>query len=383
MNASPYYRRLHAAISGDRPDRVPVVPKIWVDLAANLIGTKLVDVISDPASALDVIADAAVRCKCDAARQFHFPERTIEVDGRMVYELGPDGRIGEVDIQGGLATKLYDPAAFELEDPWCIAYHHYWTADQPFVRSKSDAGRITVPDKTFLKDLGWEERQRSVIDRYHDRLALIGDCDSATMAFYVCMRGMNAAMIDLIDNKDLVHAVMEKGEAIAIERGKLNIDMGLKILRLNDSVGNMTVISPAHWREFVFPHMKNVCEELHSYDSDARIYCHICGNILPILEDLVETGLDCIGPLDPLGGMAPGEVRRRVGDSVSLMGGVDTLSFLEKSPEAIIAEAGTCIAEAGKNGGYVLGSGCVIPRGAPLENVAALRTAAELYGVSL
>jgi uroporphyrinogen-III decarboxylase len=174
---------------------------------------------------------------------------------------------------------------------------------------------------------------------------------------------------------------MEKGAAIAVEKGKFNIDLGLKILRLNDSVGNMSVISPEHWRRFVFPHMKEVCETLHAYDPEVRIYCHICGNILPIAEDLVDTGLDCIGPLDPLGNFTPAQVRERVGDAVSLMGGVNTLTFLEGRPEQIIEESAACMRQAGSHGGYVLGSGCVVPRGAPRENLLAMREAADSYGI--
>ena len=30
------------------------------------------------------------------------------------------------------------------------------------------------------------------------------------------------------------------------------------------------------------------------------IYCHICGNVLPVVELLVDAGLDCIAPLDRL-----------------------------------------------------------------------------------
>lgn len=372
-------QRLYSALNGKQPDKVPVVPKIWVDLAANLTGTDLLDVITEPAAALGAIAEAAILCGCDAARQFHFPRRKIEVDGEKVYELGAAGRVGEIDLQGGLATWLYDAKVFNLEDPAYMAYHHFWTANEPFVGSIGDARRMAVPDKKILSDFGWERRQREAINRYGDELALIGDCSSATMAFYVCMRGMNLAMFDLIEERQLVHAVMEKGEAIAISKGKLNLDMGLKILRLNDSVGNMTVISPEHWREFVFPHMKSVCDELHSYDDEARIYCHICGNVLPIAEDLVTAGIDCIGPLDPLGGMTPGQVRERVGNAVSLMGGVNTLSFVEKTPNQIIEEAHICIEEAGAKGGYVLGSGCVVPRSAPADNLLALRTAADTY----
>lgn len=102
-----------------------------------------------------------------------------------------------------------------------------------------------------------------------------------------------------------------------------------------------------------------------------------------ILDDLLATGLDCIGPLDPLGGMRVDDVRRRVGDRVSLMGGVNTLSFLCMTADEIEAEAGKCIAGAGRNGGYILGSGCVVPRATSRENLLALRRAAERYGTYL
>jgi uroporphyrinogen-III decarboxylase len=143
----------------------------------------------------------------------------------------------------------------------------------------------------------------------------------------------------------------------------------------------MSVISPTHWIEFILPHMKDVCDELHHYDPKIKIYCHICGNILPIVESLIETGLDCIGPLDPLGGFTPGQVREIVGERVSLIGGVNTLSFINNTPKQIIEEAKRCMFEAGKKGGYILSSGCVIPRGASKENLSALRIATEKYGV--
>jgi uroporphyrinogen-III decarboxylase len=262
-----------------------------------------------------------------------------------------------------------------------MAFNHYWNADEPFVRGLQDARRIATPDKHLYEELGCGNRQRKIFELFGEQLCFIGDCDSATMAFLVTMRGMNRAMFDLIEEPELVHAIMEKGAAIAIGKGKFNIDLGLKVLRLNDSVGNMNVISPEHWRRFVFPHMKEICDALHAYDPEVRIYCHICGNILPVVEDLVETGLDCIGPLDPLGNFTPAQVRKRVGDAVSLMGGVNTLTFLDGTPEQIIEESIACMHQAGARGGYILGSGCVIPREAVKENLLALRGAADVYGV--
>jgi len=374
--------KIYTAIDGGMPDRVPVVPKIWVDLGARLTGTPLTEVVTDPLTALRVIARAGRECGVDAVRQFHFPPRRIREQGERVFEVDAHGEVlGEIDMAGGLGTHLLDPEHFGIEDPYFMGYHHYWSAETPFVRDLDDAGGIAVPTKEFYLEQGCGERQQRVIRELGDDVAVLGDCSSATMAFLVCMRGMNRALFDLVEEPELVHAIMEKGAAIAIEKGKFNIDLGLKILRLNDSVGNMSVISPEHWRRFVFPHMKEVCVALHAYDPEVRVYCHICGNILPIVEDLVETGLDCIGPLDPLGNFTPAQVRERVGDEVSLMGGVNTLTFLEGRPEQIIEESVACMRQAGSRGGYILGSGCVVPRDAPRENLMALREAAEAYGI--
>jgi len=374
--------RLYAAINGEVPDRVPVVPKIWVDLASRLLGTEPTKIITDPLSALRIIAEAGLLCGVDAVRQFHFPQRRIRKQGDRVFEVDRRGEVlGEIDMQGGLMTHLYDVESFTVQEPLNMAFNHYWSAEEPFVKSRQDARRIAVPEKHLYEELGCGDRQRKVFAEFGDRLCFIGDCDAATMAFLVTMRGMNRALFDLIEEPELIHAVMEKGAAISIEKGKFNIDLGLKVLRLNDSVGNMSVISPEHWREFVFPHMKEVCDALHAYDPEVRIYCHICGNILPIAEDLVETGLDCIGPLDPLGNFTPAQVRERVGDAVSLMGGVNTLTFLDGTPERIVEESITCMHQAGAHGGYVLGSGCVVPRDAVKENLLALRGAADAHGI--
>jgi hypothetical protein len=44
------FERFQVAIHGGRPDRVPVAPKIWIDLAARLTNTPLRDVLADPRS---------------------------------------------------------------------------------------------------------------------------------------------------------------------------------------------------------------------------------------------------------------------------------------------------------------------------------------------
>lgn len=373
--------RLYTAVGGGTPDRVPAVPKIWVDLAAKLLNVSLAEVVSSPSVALEIVAEAGFLAGADAVRQFHFPERRTVARDRRLFEVDGEGRlIGEIDLAGGLATLAAKPDRFDLDDPRKTAYAQFRSASGPLVGDEADAKRIVVPQKDFYEETGCGERQLRVAKKYAGRLTLIGDCGPATVAFLTSIRGMTAGMIDLIEQPLLAHKILEKGARIAVEKGKFNLDLGLRVLRVNDSIGNMSVISPVMWREFVFPHLRDVCTELHAYDPGARIYCHICGNVLPVAEDLVKTGIDCIGPLDPLGGFTPAEMRARVGDAVSLMGGVNTLSFIDGDANSIFEESRRCIQEAGEAGGYILGSGCVIPRSTPLENLKALRRATEIHG---
>lgn len=371
--------RLISALKFQKVDRVPVVPKIWVDFAARVTKTPIVDVIQDPVKAFRVIAQAGEQLGLDAVRQFTFPKKYIVEKDNEVYEQKDERIIGKIDLSGGLSTHLFEKEDYRIDDPATIAYCHSWTTNEPLVNSVTDAKQIAVPDKDVFDELGWARDQKLVIDEFGDSLSFIGDCDSATMSFYITFRGLTNAMFDLITEPKMVHAVMKKGAEIAISRGKYWLDNGLRVLRLNDSTGNMSLISPDHWREFVYPYIKEVCDELHNYNSDAILYCHICGNILPIAEDLINAGLDCIGPLDPLGGFTVKQVRDIAGERASLMGGVNTLTLLNGTYDEVKNEAVKCIQEAQDGLGFVLGSGCVVPRGCPVENLRALTDASKEY----
>jgi uroporphyrinogen decarboxylase len=71
--------------------------------------------------------------------------------------------------------------------------------------------------------------------------------------------------------------------------------------------------------------------------------------------------------------------KERIGEQVCLIGNVDPLAvMLQGSAATVEYSARACIAAAWDGGGYILGTGCEVPPGLPLENVQALVRMAAL-----
>ena len=140
------FERLYTAISGKIPDRVPFLPKIWIDLACKINNTELENIFNNPYAILDELAKAYIEVGADGFRQFHFPTRnTIRKDGK-IFEIDFEKNIvGVIDFNGGLITHLENPGYFNYEDPWFMAYNHYYSCNKPMIPDKQAANKMIVP----------------------------------------------------------------------------------------------------------------------------------------------------------------------------------------------------------------------------------------------
>lgn len=207
---------------------------------------------------------------------------------------------------------------------------------------------------------------------------ITGHCAAQSMNYLAALRGSDQAMLDLYDHPSFAKQVMNIGTEISIELGKAYIEAGVHGIYIGDAWASCSIISPEQYRGFCLPMHKKVTEIFHNFG--VKVYLHICGNSSPILELMAETGVDAIEPLDPLGGVDIADAKKRIGNKVCLMGGVNTLTLLQGTPEQVLDEARKCIEKGAAGGGYMLGSGDDIPQAAPRENVAALVEAAKKFG---
>jgi len=160
-----------------------------------------------------------------------------------------------------------------------------------------------------------------------------------------------------IDNPKLVEAVIEKCVDHTLRLAELAVNIGAEVVVTGDDIAESkkTLISPRVWKDLFLPHFIKLSKGFH--DLGLFYWKHSDGNIMPILDTLIEAGIDGIDPIDPLGGMDLGVVKEKYGDKVAIKGNVDCVNLLTLgTKEDVIKGVKDCIRIAGQNGGYVCSS---------------------------
>lgn len=124
-------------------------------------------------------------------------------------------------------------------------------------------------------------------------------------------------------------------------------------------------LSPAMFDEFVTPYLVDLVagyREMGFY-----VIKHTDGNIMPILDSLVSANPHALHSLDPQGGVDLGEVKRRVGSRVCLIGNVNCALLQTGTDEEAAADVRRALKQGMPGGGYVFGTSNCIYTGMSLK----------------
>jgi hypothetical protein len=189
-------------------------------------------------------------------------------------------------------------------------------------------------------------------------------------------------LIGLIKAPDLIHRYLDARlkqtllhtEAL-LERGVDGIWGGF------DWASNQgPVFSPRHFRQFVFPRLKQITDLCHRYG--APYVKHTDGNVNSLLDDLVGAGVDAFQAIEPRAGMDIVQLKRDYGGELVLIGNVDCSTVLVDGPEeAVRAETEALIRAVAPGGGFLLSSSNSIHPGVKPEHYLAMLETARQVGV--
>jgi uroporphyrinogen decarboxylase len=196
------------------------------------------------------------------------------------------------------------------------------------------------------------------------------------------LRGLARFLLDLEDNSLLAHTLLDRLVDLCRHNTLLLARAGVDILVLDDDVGmpETMILSPKMWRTFLRPRMASIIESARAVKPDLRVLYHSDGVIEPIIEDLIEIGVDALNPAQP-DRMDPQAIKHRYGDRLTLWGtvGVHT-TFAHATPDQIRAEVRHRIETLGPRRFILCPAYDVNVPDTPWENIAAFLEAAAQYG---
>ncbi len=159
----------------------------------------------------------------------------------------------------------------------------------------------------------------------------------------------------------------------------------IDVVMLADDIGHQRgpMMKLDVYREFVLPGHKAIFQTIHD-NSNAAVFFHTDGSVMPLLPDLIDAGMDCFNSVQTdaadMNGM---ELKRRFGKNVTFWGGgVDTHRILPfGTPEQVREDVRRRMKIFGPGGGYVFASIHNILGDVPPENILAACDAANEFGV--
>ncbi len=223
---------------------------------------------------------------------------------------------------------------------------------------------------------------RALIAAHGSTHAIVGAMPCTTFEACWYLRGLDRFLVDLVEQKDFAHALLDKVQGFQMETGAALARSGVDIIWMGDDFGTQKslILSPSIWREFFKPRYAAMIQAFRRIKPDVKIAYHSDGNIEPLLPEFVEVGVDIFNAVQPLA-VDQARLKKKFGKRLSYWGGVDIQKVLPLgTPDEVEQEVALRVRTLGRGGGYILGPSHNIQPDVPLANILAFYRAAETHG---
>ncbi len=340
--------RVKAVIKGEMPDRAPLFDLLRNDaVIEHFTGGKLtVDNAPD-------LVPAAYEPALDATRSMRLPEAEQAVTL-------PDGRARRTfRWTSWTAHKVYRDSG------------QYAAGKRAELEGGGDPGAWDAQKQQRLEASLAKARQEEA--RRGDFLFFPG-CGSPGLCGLYSEVGLEAFSYYLVDCPDVIIACMENNTArIETRFNHYPDDHGQVVCFMADDIAFNAgpIFSPDWLRAQYFPRLARIADAMHG--QGIKLLFHSDGNLNPVLDDLVEAGIDGLNPVEVLAGMDVAEIHRRH-PLLFMAGGIDVSQLLPFAKPAEITDTVKRTLDAAE-GRIMIGSTTELHNEVPLENFLAMREA--------
>jgi uroporphyrinogen decarboxylase len=271
------------------------------------------------------------------------------------------------------------------QDEWGTTFQKSessWPIDAPIdypIKEREQLRGYRPPDPTLP---GRDAEIRRAAEMENDDIALLGGVSGPLITAWMLL-GYERICYALYDDPGLITDVLKISNEYYKEAARLSVAAGCIGMWISDDFGDSTheLLSLAHFREYILPYLNDLVEYIDGLH--VPVLLHSCGHITGYLDDLAQTKIASIHPLQRTAGMDLRAVKEKYGNRFCLIGNIDssrTLPF--GTPVEVAAEVREAIDIAAPGGGYVLASDHSLHDGIPLENILEMFRVGSEYGGS-
>jgi uroporphyrinogen decarboxylase len=373
--------RVIDALNFKEPDRVPV----------DVIVT--VDVYRDLCNELGMNIDENIPMSYATVVQ-------MPID--MIIRLGIDAYWVNPRSSKSVHSRRFEDGSFV--DEWGIHFKkarlsngsfYFEAVNRPF-------GDVEEPTEELIENYEWPDpddpaRYESLIEniafvRQNSDLAVL--CKMANCVFEEgkYFRGFEQWMVDILLYPEFANAFMNKMVDINM-RIYTNciraVGKDVDVVRLaGEDLGmqDRMLFSAEAYRDMIKPHLKrlftHVRRELDRVNPGAKLMLHTCGSVYDIIDDLIDTGVEVLDPVQPKAArMDRRLLKEKFGGKIAFHGNIDEQHVLPfGTPEEIRAEVRDAIGVLAPGGGFWLSPSHNVQSDVSAKNLLVMLEAAKEYG---
>lgn len=304
----------------------------------------------------------------DYAEYFGFPLRWIEDSKPFDTDTGKFKAYYDFELKPGTVIDLWGIA----HEPGSLDAKHMTRMRHPMAGIDSLQQLMEYPFPDFSNaDTNHQKKQ---VEEIHTRgLAAIGGmaCTIWETSWY--MRSMEELMMDMKTEDEKAVYLLDKVTENACCRASAYAKAGVDVIQMGDDIGmqNSIMMSKEMYRTWLKPRLSKVINAAREINPDIIIHYHTCGYVTPLINDLIEAGIDVLNPVQPEC-MSFKEIHAEFSDRLSFDGTIGTQTTMPfGTPEDVRREVHKNLEIAGNKGGLFCTPTHLLEPEVPWENIVA------------